>query len=169
MVFHFKDRRILMKNLIKAINLFLLVLLLTGCAKTVVRADSDPNVNFTSLNKFYVQKSPTDNRGLEKKIAGKLNELGFQATYGIDSPPKGTVDAIVTYKDKWMWDITMYMLELNIELHNPDSNYIFATGESYRTSLVRKSPDEMVDEVLRKIFAGKVDLTNNQKSNNKGE
>lgn len=158
-----------MKNQLKAISLLLFLLLVTGCSKAVLKADSDPNVNFAPLNKFYVQKTPTDNRGLEKIIARKLNELGFQATSGIDSLPPETVDAKVTYKDKWMWDITMYMLELYIELHNPDSNYVFASGKSYRTSLVRKSPDEMVEEVLREIFAGKIDLNKNQKSNNKGE
>ena len=106
-----------------------------------------------------MQKSPTDSRGLEKKIAEKLNELGFQATSGIDAMPAEPVDAIVTYRDSWMWDFSMYMMEINIELRNPDSNFVFATGNSYRTSLVRKPPEVMIDEVLRDIFTGKVDLT----------
>ena len=146
-----------MKNLIKGINLFLIILFMTGCSKAVIRSDSDPNVNFASFKTFYVQKSPPDNRGLEKMIADKLNELGFRAISGIDAKPVEPVDVLVTYKDRWIWDITMYMLEISIEFHNPDSNFVFATGKSYRTSLVRKPPAFMIDEVLRDLFVGKAE------------
>lgn len=147
-----------MKNLTKGINLFLVILFMTGCSKVVIRSDSDPNVNLAALKNFYVHKLPADERGVEKIIARKLNEFGFQATSGMDAIPTDHVDAVVTYKDRWMWDITMYMLEISIEFHNPDSNFVFASGKSYRTSLARKPPEEMIDEVLRDLFAGKVDL-----------
>jgi hypothetical protein len=62
------------------------------------------------------------------------------------------VDALVTYKDKWMWDITMYMLELTITIRDPQNDYPLATGNSFHTSLTRKSPTEMVDEVVENIF-----------------
>jgi hypothetical protein len=51
-----------------------------------------------------------------------------------------------------MWDITMYMLELNVEIRDPRTDYILATGKSSRTSLARKSPEEMVEEVIGEIF-----------------
>jgi hypothetical protein len=146
------------KNSIKGVSLFFIILIMIGCSKAMIVSDSDPNANLSELKKFYVKKSPPDGRGLEIIIATKLNEFGFQATYGMNTFPEDSVDAIVTYKDRWMWDITMYMLEITIELHNPDSDFIFASGKSYRTSLVRKPPEEMIDEVLRDMFAGKVDL-----------
>jgi hypothetical protein len=62
------------------------------------------------------------------------------------------VDAIVTYVDKWFWDITMYMLELTITLRDPKTDFPLATGNSYHTSMTRKSPEGMVDEVLTNIF-----------------
>ena len=79
------------------------------------------------------------------------------------------VDVIVTYADRWMWDITMYMIEINIELHDPETNYVFASGKSYRTSLVRKEPDEMVDEVFRDMFKGKIELPEKKVEESKGE
>jgi hypothetical protein len=51
-----------------------------------------------------------------------------------------------------MWDMTMYMIELTITIRNPANNYPLATGNSYHTSLSRKSPPEMVDEVMANIF-----------------
>ncbi|WP_346287730.1 hypothetical protein [Zoogloea sp.] len=68
-------------------------------------------------------------------------------------PPPG-VDGIVTYVEKWMWDITMYMLELTVVIRDPQSDFPLATGNSYHTSLTRKSPREMVDEVIGNIYKG---------------
>ena len=43
-------------------------------------------------------------------------------------------------------------IELTIELRDPENNYKFASGRSYRTSLARRSPEEMVAEVLGEMF-----------------
>ncbi len=87
----------------------------------VLNSDVDPNVELTGLKTFYVQKLPADNRGIEKKIADKLNSLGYSASSGISNKPEQPVDAIVTYTDRWMWDITMYMLELNVYFRSPEN------------------------------------------------
>jgi len=102
---------------------------------------------------FYVIQFPPDKRGIEKLIADNLVKRGFKATPGPELPQGSyRADAVVTYVDKWMWDITMYMLELTITIRNPANDYPMATGNSYHTSLTRKSPEEMVDEVLSNIF-----------------
>ena len=126
--------------------------LLSGCVNTELIADIDPTADVSALQTFYVAKFPTDEKGVEAMIANELNVMGKTATYGVDPTPPSPVDAVVTYEDKWMWDITMYMIELTIDLRTPDTNYKFATGRSYRTSLARKSPEEMVKEVLGKLF-----------------
>ena len=136
----------------------LLVLAASGCSKVVIRSDVDPNADISSLHTMYVRKLPADNRGIETIIQNKLNEFGFDATSGAGSQPGYPVDAIVTYEDRWMWDITMYMLSIDIQLRDPETEYILASGSSYRTSLVRESPEEMVDEVFRDMFAGKINL-----------
>lgn len=142
--------------------LFLLIMAASGCSKVVIRSDSDPNVDFSSLHVLYVRKLPADNRGIEKIIQSKLNEFGFQATSGAGLEPHGPVDAIVTYEDRWMWDITMYMLSIDIQFRDPETGYVLSSGSSYRTSLVRESPEEMVDEVFRDMFAGKIALPDTQ-------
>lgn len=62
------------------------------------------------------------------------------------------VDAVVTYVDRWMWDITMYLLELTIMIRDPNTDFPLATGNAMYTSLIRKSPPEMVDEIMGNIF-----------------
>ena len=58
----------------------------------------------------------------------------------------------------------MYMLEIVLQLRDPETEFIFATGTSYRTSLARESPENMIDEVLRDMFAGKIDLPEKAKT-----
>lgn len=83
-------------------------------------------------------------------IADNLRRRGFFVTTGTEKPEN--VDSIVTYNDRWMWDITMYLLELTVTIRDPKTEFPMATGNSMHTSLTRKSPPAMVDEVLSNIF-----------------
>jgi len=143
-----------MKRVIRFIQVGSVIALLSGCVSTSLTSDIDPSADLTSLQNFYVVKFESDGRGVEEKIAAELNAMGKNATSGTEPKSPSPVDAVVTYQDKWMWDMTMYMLELSIDFRDPETNYPFATGRSYRTSLARKSPEEMVKEVLGKIFEG---------------
>jgi len=121
----------------------------SGCAVNRATATVTPGMNFKDVKSFYVVKQPKDSRGLEKLISDNLVKRGFQSSYG--SQPT-QVDAVVTYVDKWMWDITMYLLELTVTIRNPSNDFPMAVGNSLHTSLTRKSPEEMVDEVMTNIF-----------------
>jgi len=111
-----------------------------------------PGADLNSLKTFYVQRLPSDTRGIEKLIAARLNMMGFSAVSGDTPNPPARVDAIVTYQDKWMWDMTMYMIKLDIQIHNGGTGLALASGESMRPSLERRSPEGMVEEVLGDIF-----------------
>jgi hypothetical protein len=128
-----------------------LLLLAMGCSSTL-EAKKMPGTDLSKLKTFYVQKLPADGRGIEQLIAQRLTQMGFTATSGASDTPSSPVDATVTYQDKWMWDITMYMIELSIQMRDPQSHMVLATGHSIRTSLIRKDPEGMVDEVLTEIF-----------------
>lgn len=124
-----------------------------GCSSTL-QAKRMPGADVAPLKRFYVQKLPADGRGIEQLIEKRLNQMGYVAGSGASETPSSSVDAIVTYQDKWMWDITMYMIELSIQFRDPQSRMVLATGHSMRTSLVRKDPEGMVDEVLTEMFKG---------------
>jgi hypothetical protein len=109
-------------------------------------------MDVTQADVFYVERFGPDNRGLEKTIADKLSLRGYTVNVGEEglAPPETTV--LVTYVDKWMWDITMYMIELTVTFRDPETRAAIGSGNSYHTSLTRLSPDEMIDEVLGNIF-----------------
>ena len=145
------------KLLLNISLLIFITILATGCAVNplglpVNRATAtiDPTANLASIKSIHVTKFAPDGREIYILIANKLKDIGYQVTSGIETPEG--VDAIVTYEDKWMWDLSMYMIELTIKIRDPSNNFPLASGNSYHTSLTRKTPEEMVDEVINNIF-----------------
>jgi hypothetical protein len=126
--------------------------LTSGCAVNRATASVSPGADLNTVKTFYVVQFTSDERGIDKLIRDNLVKRGFTATSGPELPQPPKVDAVVTYIDRWMWDITMYMLELTITLRNPANNFPLAVGNSFHTSLTRLTPEEMVDEVLTNIF-----------------
>lgn len=142
-----------MKQLLKLlVTLATVASLTTGCAVNRATGSVDPSANLAALKTMYVKRVPEDDNTYAL-IADKLRTKGVTVTTGTEAAPTG-VDAVVTYIDKWMWDITMYMLELTITIRDPKSDFPLATGNSFHTSLTRLSPTEMVNEVVDNIYKG---------------
>ena len=140
-----------MKRWLKlASALALMAVLTTGCAVNRATATVDPAARLDTLKTLHVKTLEKDTRGTDQLIAKNLRERGFKVTTGAQAP--GPIDGVVTYADKWFWDITMYMLELTVQIKEPKTDYPLATGNSFHTSLTRKSPPEMVNEVMGNIF-----------------
>lgn len=123
----------------------------SGCAVNRATASADPSLRWDTLKSLHVQQmSGETDESTKKLIADKFRAAGFSVT--ADPTPNPGADAKVTYVEKWMWDITMYMLELTIVVREPKTDFPLATGNSLHTSLTRKSQTEMVDEVVGNIL-----------------
>lgn len=125
--------------------------MMTGCAFNRASANLMPGTDLLAIKTVYVVKQPKDNHGIDQLIKTKLESKGYVVSTGPERSTPYNADAAVTYIDKWMWDITVYMLELTVVVRDPRSNFPLATGHSLHTSLTRKSPEEMVDEVITNI------------------
>jgi len=136
----------------KLLLLSFLASFVSACSVNKAEATLYPDQTLKGVDSFHVVKIAADDRGVDQLIVNKLESLGKTVTSGTkDQSPEG-VDAVVTYIDKWMWDITMYMLELTVVFSNPESDFPIAQGYSMHTSLTRLSPEEMVDEVITNIY-----------------
>lgn len=142
----------MVKRLIPLVAVLSILWLASGCAINKATASLTPGSSLSGVKTFYVVKQPADKNGVDELIRKELVKLGYTATVGPEKSLPYSADAVVTYTDKWMWDMTMYMIELTITLRNPASNFPMASGNSMHTSLTRKSPEEMVAEVLGNIF-----------------
>ncbi len=127
-----------------------LLALTTGCANRAT-ATLSPGADLSRIKSFYLIPG-TEDKDNYLLIKANLEKRGYSVTTGPEMPLPYKSDAVVTYVDKWMWDITMYMLELTITFRDATNNHPLAVGNSLHTSLTRKSPEEMVDEVLTNIF-----------------
>ena len=140
-----------MKKYLTVLLLTTLVGFWSGCV-TQLKSTVAPGADLKALKKVYVVHLPADARGVDRLIADRLALMGIVATTGEKSAVPEDVEATVTYQDKWTWDITMYMIQLDVQIRRPKTDSAIASGHSLRTSLVRKSPVEMVDQVLTDIF-----------------
>lgn len=142
-----------MTKLFLGLLLFCLLALTCGCANRA-SASLTPGADLSKIRSFYLIPGAEDKDNY-LLIKANLEKRGYAVTTGPEMLPPYKSDAVVTYVDKWMWDITMYMLELTITFREPLNNTPLAVGNSLHSSLTRKSPEEMVDEVLTNIFNAK--------------
>jgi len=135
-------------------TLFVICVLLVaqGCSVNRATATLAPGADLSRIRNVYVVKEAGDDHSVDELMKTQLTKMGYTATNGPELPLPYKADAVLTYVDKWMWDITMYMLELTVHLRNPETNASLAVGNSLHTSLTRKSPEAMVEEVLGNIF-----------------
>lgn len=143
----------MLKTIVTAVFAAVVLQLSSGCAVNRATATADSGADVLAAKTFYVVKLPADQRNVQELIRNGLARRGYSARVGFDQTPPPGVDVVVTYADRWMWDITMYMLELTITFRNPANGFPMANGNSFHTSLTRLPPEEMVDEVLNNIFA----------------
>lgn len=131
-------------------------LFLASCAGILQKQSVDraPNFNPQQISPAHVVKLEADNRGVEQKIAANLTGRGVKTTVGSKEAMPASARTYVTYHDKWHWDMTMYMLQLNIKVYDARSNQLLASAMSERTSMVRKTEEGMVQEVLNMIYRG---------------
>jgi hypothetical protein len=100
-----------------------------------------------------VQHRDGDNRDIHVAIRDELRRLGLDADAGALAPPDPSrYDAVVTYIDRYMWDMTMYCIRLTLYVRDTRTGYITATGSSWRPSLIRKTPAGHARLVLAELF-----------------
>lgn len=140
-------------------KLFLVIVCvsLSGCAINRATGTFDPSMDMDQQDVFYVERFAPDKRELNKIIADNISARGYKATFGPAGEAPDDATIVVTYVDKWMWDITMYMIELTVTFRDPATGAAIGSGNSYHTSLTRLSPEEMIDEVLGNIFEADID------------
>ena len=134
----------------KNILLILCLVAIAGCAS--ITAYRLPDRELKNLGSVYVVHFSPDKRHLERVIADELTLRGYKVTFGEEQNIPEEVNTLVMYVDHWMWDMSNYMINLEIEFRNRQDKSLIASGKSYRPSLQRRSPETMIKETLDKIL-----------------
>ena len=129
-----------------------LLLVLAGCTSGAARfAEPLPGSRLAEMRRFYVQHQPDDPREIHLAIREELRALGLQADAG-EGRQTGDYDAVVSYVDRYVWDVSMYCIQLTIYIRDTRTGYITATGWSWRPSIVRKTPQGHARLILSELF-----------------
>jgi hypothetical protein len=128
-----------------------LVAALAGCM-TDFQVDPIPSAQRAGGKRYFVERHEKDERKLDATIAGELAKRGVTATSGTSAERPAELDVLVTYEDRWQWDMSMYLLSMRIDLRDPKTNALLATGNSMQTSLARKPAEEVIASIVAAFF-----------------
>ena len=101
------------RRLTSMLFVFCLLLLTAGCAVNRATAIVTPGNDFSKVKSFYIVKEQGDDN-VYKLIEANLTKRGYAVSTGSDMTSTYKSDVTLTYVDRWMWDMTMYMLNLTI-------------------------------------------------------
>ena len=135
----------------KCVATVLFALTTLACA-TALQTNAVPAEFNNSSVQYFVENHGADNQGIDGIIAGQLRSRGLKATKGLASGRPAEFDVLVIYEDRWQWDMGNYLLFLRIDLRDPATNVLLATGISYQTSGARKAPGAVVRQIIDEMF-----------------
>lgn len=131
------------------------LMLFAGCS-TISPAVVSKGYDLAVLKTAYVVSSGKNiysGTSIATYIQPALAEHGVTATTGpLENKPKD-VDFYVTYVDRWRWDITMYLLSLEISFFDNKTDQLIASG-NFRNGAFHTfpSPSEKAKEIIASIY-----------------
>ncbi|CZE47475.1 hypothetical protein [Campylobacter geochelonis] len=127
--------------------LCILLFIFTGCSIVSQEAYVVPNSYKENTKTYYVEHLITDKNDLNKLIEKAIIKNGFSVVNNHKQ-----ADVIVTYIDRWFWDMGNYLILLKIQFRDSKNKFPMIVGENARTSFARKEPEFMVDELIKVMF-----------------
>jgi len=138
----------------KPAALLLLVLpFLSACSTLDTKKES--KVNLAAYQHIFVEHLLSDGNGVDQILARELRGLGYDATSGPITMLPDNAEVVVAYEDRWTFDFTNYMIELDLIVRTARTDHRLATVHYRRPSLTGGSTVDMADTVLEKIFPPK--------------
>lgn len=140
-----------------AFNLFaiLATTIFSGCS-SVGPAKLHGNKPVASLKSAYVVVATGGNPNIGGFIQGGLARQNIKTAIGALKDKPADVDFFVNYKERWNWDITVYLESLDVEFVDNADGKIIATSQ-FRQGLFHSFPDPRTKtfEVIDSIFNAK--------------
>jgi len=135
------------------ISLGLLALLLVGCVGNTSGQLTLPKEQ-VQAGSYFVQRHDKDGRDLASTIAKAMQARGLQATAGTVAQRPAEALYVVTYVDKWVWDMRMYLYDLRIDLRDARDQSILGYGQSMQSSLkaMGQTHEDIINRALDQLF-----------------
>lgn len=140
-------------KLVRALLIAVLFFVAQGCVSSTAGVSIS---NELSDARYCVELQSKDARKLSDTIAERISYTGRKAVSAQDCSYRDT-DYVVTYIDRWQWDMRMYMSALRIEIRRRNEDSLVGYGESQQSSLAATgdSFEDVIDRALGEIFGPK--------------
>ena len=138
--------------MIKRLLFPILFFLLVSCATVDIGGYIASDVNLSKQSNYYIVFSSRDEHALHELLRENMALRGYSVSSGFEDRMPEDTDYMLKYGSQWQWDITWYLLNLDVKVYHPDTKLLAASAHSQRTSLVRKPPEEVVVEALDQLF-----------------
>ena len=116
---------------------------------------TEPKADLGGYHHVFVEKLLADGYGVDQIMARELRGMGYDATSGPLTMMPDNAEIVVAYYDRWTYDFTNYMIELDLIVRTARTDKRLATFHYHRPSITGGSTVEMLDIALRKIFPDK--------------
>jgi hypothetical protein len=114
----------------------------------------EPGANLSAIKSYYVVHQPTDTHRIHELIRDRLIKDELSVTAGPElTPGNYKADSMITYVDRWALGNHAVSLRTHSDPKRRDKRLSIGRGQLIPYILrTRKSPEEMVDEVMTNIF-----------------
>ncbi len=114
----------------------------------------NPGVDLKSFKSVYVIDDKDDST-TAPLVADRLRAQGYVVRTGLAENMPADTQCLVKIQEQWFWDLTTYLLQLQIELRNPQTQASYAYGTVRRVQPRGRRPAEIMStEVVNAIFNG---------------
>src|SRR5580658_10163236 len=120
--------------------------MLAGCSQLSTRVA--PQVDLSHQSHIYVEHLLTNERGIDQIIARELRKRGYDAIAGSQQQMPDNAQLVIVYNDRWDFDFTYYMIELDLSVNTARTENLLATARYFQPSVTGHSALDMVDKVL---------------------
>ena len=129
---------------------FVVAVLLVGCAQFSTRGSPS---ELRRAHHIFVEERLNDNLGIDRTLVAELRARGYDAQRGPLTMMPTNAQLVITYDARETWDFRPYLIELNVAVRPADDyNQIVASSRYFRPGVTNKSPEEMVREVVERLF-----------------
>lgn len=128
------------------------ILLISGCTATsnVVFNPAEAGHSFASA---YLVTHGGKSADMDSAFRKALMQHGLKVSEGETDPQSKSTDLVVKYDDTWRWDLSMYLLSLNVQIYDGKTGALVAESD-WHNSPAHTWPnvDTVVGQLMQETF-----------------
>jgi hypothetical protein len=126
-------------------------LLLGGCS--TYRIASDGRHDFAATKRFFVETPLTDDHQIGTAIVAALRSHGREADRGPITMLPDSAEVIVSFQDRWFWDVKYHMTSLRLTARDPNTDAILGWVSFDGATAMNANPGEVVARLVAAMLA----------------